>query len=227
VCSNALRRDRCVVADNHVTYLASFGPGIVKIGVARWNRRVERLAEQGARAAIILARDDGQQVRRLETFVKRHIKVRQLTRDGLKDALIPDRLAPTTKLWAYTKRAVAQMDGESDEAHHARETEMLLQELERIASHEIRPRFDAKWTGEKDMVDLPRFALPAREPRLMSLRPHDRVRGTITSICGETIILNSDTGETVAMDAGSLVGYPLRSLTDSEHGEGQLSMSLF
>src|ERR1035437_9835934 len=66
-CANPLRRGDCVQPENHAVYLAAFGPGIFKVGVARWERRFERLAEQGARLALIVARDDGQQVRRVES----------------------------------------------------------------------------------------------------------------------------------------------------------------
>lgn len=87
-CRNPARRQQCVVADNHALYLAAFSDQDVKVGVARWNRRQQRIAEQGARAGIIIARDDGQMIRRHEA------QIRSL---GL-----PDRLSLNSKLRALS-----------------------------------------------------------------------------------------------------------------------------
>ena len=98
-CRNPARRESCVRPDNHALYLASFAPGVIKVGVTRWERRQERLAEQGARAAIICGRDDGQMVRRAESQIKR--------------LGVPDRLQPREKLRLLTVACdVAQMEQE-------------------------------------------------------------------------------------------------------------------
>ena len=69
VCRNQVKRPSCVQPDNHALYLAGFASGVIKVGVSRWPRRHQRLLEQGARTAIILARDDGQMIRRYETQI--------------------------------------------------------------------------------------------------------------------------------------------------------------
>src|SRR5690606_17361353 len=90
-CRNPARRPSCVRPKNHALYLCAFGPGAIKVGVARWSRRAHRVAEQGAREALIVARDDGQMIRRYE---------RMVARSG-----IPDRLQPAERLRALAEPA--------------------------------------------------------------------------------------------------------------------------
>jgi hypothetical protein len=225
-CGNPLRRGSCVRPANHITYLASFGPGIIKVGVARWERRLERLIEQGARTAIAIARDDGQQVRRLETHIKKHIKVRQNTRDGIVNALIPDRLAPTSKLWAYTQASGQMTAHDGGESRQQQEIAALRAELMDVLVSAVKPRVRAQWLSPAEALDLPPLPFLSQEPRLLQVRPHDRMRATLVAVLGQTLLLDADTGEQLAMDAGSLVGYDLRPLDAHEHGEDQLSLGL-
>jgi len=69
-CRNPARRSECVQPENHGLYLAAFAPGLIKVGVAKWHRLNNRLSEQGARQGLIIARDDGQLIRRSEAMVK-------------------------------------------------------------------------------------------------------------------------------------------------------------
>jgi hypothetical protein len=120
-CRNPDRRDFCVQPDNHALYLASFGPGVLKVGVARWERRLERVQEQGARAAVVVAREDGQIVRRVENQIKR--------------IGIPDRIAPGIKLDSLTK------SGKRDQL----ESELL------DALGKIRQRVRANWVDPEPL----------------------------------------------------------------------------
>lgn len=71
ICRNPARSTVCIQDGNHAVYLASFGHGQVKVGVAAWSRRHERLAEQGARAGLIVGRSDGLRARRMEHSINR------------------------------------------------------------------------------------------------------------------------------------------------------------
>lgn len=197
-CNNPVRRKSCVVPENHAVYLASFGPGVVKVGVARWERRYERLAEQGARAAIVIARDDGQQVRRMESQYRSFI-------DG-----VEDRLSPTEKLTAYTL---------------AGSPEKLRKELAEVFDLS-KIRVLGQWLNTPEPVELPLLPVLPTAPRLLRPGAGFRLRGTVFALCGQAIIIDSDTGERVALEASSLAGYELRALHTSEQGEGQLTMAL-
>jgi hypothetical protein len=195
-CSNPARRVSCVQPHNHAVYLASFGPGVVKVGVARWHRRFERLAEQGARAAIIIARDDGQQVRRVES--------------QFRFAKIVDRVQASEKLRAYTQAGTP---------------EKLREELLTVFAM-TKFRIIGQWLKEAEVVELPAIPLLDAAPRLLPPRAGFRIRGEVTAVCGQLLLIAADTGETVALEATSLVGYDVRALTSSEQGEGQMVLAL-
>lgn len=151
-CRNPERRSSCVQPENHAVYLAAFGPGLHKVGVARWGRRRERVLEQGARAALIIARDDGQMVRRLEKMV---------SKTG-----IPDRIPPGQKISALTERG---------------EPGQLAEEL-LSALAGIRHRVRGQWLRTPELLEIPEFpALPHRplelQPEGLALR--GQVRGVI------------------------------------------------
>jgi hypothetical protein len=195
-CMNPARRSDCVQPKNHAVYLASFGPGVLKVGVARWLRRNERVREQGSRAGIIIARDDGQLVRRIESQIKKY---------GIRD-----RIAPTEKLRALTQ--VAQQ-------------EQLIDELrEELAM--IKTRVRGAWLDQVETVALEEAPLLQSTPRLVQPESGLRIKGQITDIIGQILLVSADTGETVALEAPSLVGYQLRELALDEIGEGQLALSI-
>jgi hypothetical protein len=200
-CANPARRGDCVQPDNHAVYLASFGPGAFKVGVARWDRRRERLLEQGARAAIIVARDDGQKVRRIESQVKR-----LRADDGTRP--IPDKRNFHDKLLLMT---------------HAASRQQLTEELVALWPT-VKPRVLGQFLPAVEIVDLPALALLGQVPRVLSAAADLRVRGTIASVAGQTLLIDSDSGEQVALDAAGLVGYRLRSLDAGEVGVGQLAL---
>jgi hypothetical protein len=69
-CRNPVRAESCIQPENHILYLAAYAPGMYKVGVARAGRRWQRIWEQGARAGVILATDDGLLIRRWEQHLK-------------------------------------------------------------------------------------------------------------------------------------------------------------
>lgn len=94
-CFNRPRRSSCLEEESHFIYLASFAPGSIKVGVS-WRNRVElRLLEQGARAGLVIGNDDGQQVRRIES---------QIRRLG-----ISDRLSPAERLGYLKEEASPEL----------------------------------------------------------------------------------------------------------------------
>ena len=202
-CQNPKRRVACVQPDNHAVYLAAFAPGVYKVGVARWERRRERLVEQGARAAVIVGRDDGQQARRVEAQIKRLV-------DDEGNQLIPDKRTFHEKLTLLTV---------------AGDRPQLEDELRRVWPL-IRPRLRGRFLDEIETVDLPEAPLLDCPPRVVSAHADLRVRGVIEAVCGQTLLIDSDSGERVALDAGGLVGYALRPLAADEVGVGQLVLAV-
>lgn len=194
-CKNPARRSACVQPQNHGCYLASFGPGLMKVGVALWERRYQRLMEQGAKAGIIIARDDGQMIRRVESQIRR--------RGG-----VPDRVQPREKLYALTQAA---------------SVDDLRAELKQLAG-ELRPRISGRWLDQFEAIDLPTLPQLDQIPRLLSVSDGMRLRGELAAVCGQTLIIDSDTAEQVALEVTSLVGYELRSLQADEQGAGQLAL---
>lgn len=200
-CTNPERRPSCVQPENHAVYLASFGPGMLKVGVARWERRFERLAEQGARAALIVARDDGQQVRRMEA---------QIERAERGDQKIPDRRSPGEKLRGLT---------------HPVTNEQLLAEIrERLPR--LRLRVLGQWLKEPEELELPELPLLESPPRILAPKVGLRLRGKIFAVAGAILIVDLDTGERVALEVASLIGYQLRALAQEEVAGGQLALAL-
>ncbi len=193
-CRNPERRGSCVQPENHAVYLASFGPGIHKVGVARWERRQERVLEQGARAALIIARDDGQMVRRLEQAIRR--------------IGIPDRITPGVKVSALTKRG--------DPGHLSEEL------LSALAG--IRHRVRGKWIETPELLDIPEFSPLPHRPEIVQPGAGLALRGQVEAVIGQTIIISREEEELVAVEASALHGYRLRELRPDEGNSGQMAL---
>jgi hypothetical protein len=196
-CNNPARRKSCVQPQNHAVYLASFGPGMLKVGVARWERRQARLIEQGARAALIVSRDDGQQVRRTESQIRRFGRV-------------PDRLNVHDKLYGLTQAGTPATLGAEISATFIK----------------LRRQVQATWLEQPESVALPQMPVLGCVPPLVAAAADLRLRGEIEAISGATLILASDSGERVAIDVDGLIGYTLRELEGDEAGLGQLALSV-
>lgn len=196
-CRNPARRRQCVQPENHALYLASFAPGHLKVGVARWDRRAERLAEQGAKAAIIVARDDGQMVRRSES---------QIRRFGT-----PDRLQLSEKLRLLTVKAPV-ID--------------LVDELLDLQGG-LRHRMRARWLAEPEVVALPELPLLDIAPRLIEPRPGLSLRGVVEGVTGQAVLVRNDSGELVALEVSALAGYRVSALADEQGSSGQMALTAF
>lgn len=73
----------------HFLYLAVFLGGVIKVGTAHESRVDERLLEQGAVAAVHLARSDGTTIRRLERRVSKDLFIPEMvSRRSKYDALL-------------------------------------------------------------------------------------------------------------------------------------------
>lgn len=191
-CSNPARRDSCVVAGNHAAYLAAFAPGVFKVGVGRWNRRRIRVIEQGARAAIVIARDDGQQIRRLESAIAQR---------G-----IPDRLAPGDRL-----RALA-VDGD---------VASLQDDLEQIAAGFRRRLPWAQWLRPTETLDLPPVPVFPAGSRLLRPAPGEPLVGEISAVAGQFLVLERSDAP-IALELSALVGYPVREVGRGERHDPHL-----
>jgi hypothetical protein len=191
-CANPARREECVQPDNHAVYLAAFASGVLKVGVARWERRYERLREQGARTALIIARDDGQKVRRIEAQIKR--------------CGIPDRLSLGERLSCLSLPA---------------NNDTMFGELERALSG-LKIRIHGSWLDEVETIILPELPSLKITPRLIHPNENFKIRGEILGTAGQIIILLSDGGEYLALDARSFIGYQWRQLDDFEAVNEQL-----
>jgi len=178
-CHNPARRELCVPHD-HALYLASFGPGLVKVGVARHNRRAARLREQGALAGIIIGRADGQRVRWHETVI---------SRTGIADRIpVGERL-----------RALA---GPIDQ-------QVLRLELEQVAQTLQRRLEGVPWLDEPETIHLPDALSLGRRPELVRPEEGQVIHGRVIEALGTLVILDRD-GEPTALDLGSLVGHWIR-----------------
>lgn len=193
-CRNPERRENCVQPDNHAVYLAAFGDGLLKVGVARWNRRKERVREQGSLAAFVVAREDGQIARRVEAAVCR--------------LGVPDRLSPTAKL--------AALPG-------APKTKLMEKEI-LDALEGLRYRIRANWLEEPEAINLPKPDVSA-VPDLLRPEKGLVVRGKVSEVVGQMIVLRPETGALQAIEASSLVGFSLRPPKEDEMGTGQMSLA--
>ena len=195
-CRNPARREICVQPANHALYLCAFAGGVVKVGVARWDRRWARVCEQSARAGLIVARADGQIIRRYEQMIRK--------------SGIPDRLSPSEKLSALAgEETVHELEGELER---------------RLAS--IKKRLPIPWMSEPETLKLAVIP-PLGRPRLLSAPGAASLRGRIAAMAGNIIVLASDRGEELAIEAQSLVGYELAPLEDGEQTAGQMAMGAF
>ncbi len=73
----------------HVVYLANFGKGVTKVGIASQERSMTRLREQGARVASRIAVfNDAYQARALESIVHKQFGLKELMTANKKRALL-------------------------------------------------------------------------------------------------------------------------------------------
>ena len=82
-------RQQAYNREPHCTYLAYFGPGIIKVGIARHARVQKRWLEQGARAAVVLqVTPDAYQARELEERISTALRIPERITNTQKKQLI-------------------------------------------------------------------------------------------------------------------------------------------
>jgi hypothetical protein len=217
-CANRMRRLDCVQPQNHAVYLASWSPGIVKVGVARWERRYERLAEQGARAALIVGRADGKEARLLESHIKwlgtgrrkRGEDAGSGHRHRRDTQAVDDRLRPAEKLAAWCEPAL---------------TAPLEEELHQRLSLLHRRLPSAVWLAEPEPVSLPPLPQLNLRPRLLHADGL-RLRGRLVGCYGRILIIEDDLDELVALSPEKLASFTLRPLGADEHAQEQISLAI-
>lgn len=163
-CGNPERRPECVQPANHALYLASFGLGRIKVGVSRWERRRVRVQERGARAGIIVARDDGQMIRRLENTIHAF---------G-----IPDKT---------TAAEVLDGVGEGD-------PKQLVGQLLSICDRLRMRLPDEKWLDTPEILELPVQKPFPRRPAVLRAHPGEAIDGPVYGIYGQTVVFERDGG---------------------------------
>lgn len=98
--------------DPHVVYLASFGPGVRKVGMTHAPRRLGRLLEQGARLGVLIAEcPNAESARELEAFVATEIGLPESVRGARKRQLLErpvSMLDARRELAALLKRVAAR-----------------------------------------------------------------------------------------------------------------------
>jgi hypothetical protein len=187
----------------HAVYLASYGPGHLKVGITHFERRRTRLAEQGARAGMIVARvANERQALSLEEWFKRP------TRNG--GVGIRDRYNIHEHLQALTlpNRSASE----------------LLKEAEEVLSLHARRRPDVAWLAKPEVVALPTYpAELARVPELIKPRDGLIVQGRVAFTQARTVMLDNGVG-LVAVPVAGLAGYELMPLRDGESAPVQLTL---
>jgi hypothetical protein len=171
------------LSEPHVVYLAAFGPGRVKVGVAIERRRRVRFLEQGAHLGAVIARcPDGFVARRME---------RALCELGL-----IDRVRAASKIRGlYPKQSDAEAREELDKTfsyiirHLKEETELLTAAPE---VEDFRPIFRVE-------------ALRALPERLFPVLDVP-VRGRVVATVGSCVVLERDGGTLWALDLAGLRG---------------------
>jgi hypothetical protein len=172
------------LSEPHIVYLAAFGPGRVKVGVAIERRARLRFLEQGAHLGAVIARcPDGFAARRMER--------------ALCDLGLIDRVRAASKIRGlYPLLTDAEARAELDKtfryvARHLKteETALLLPEPE---IEDFRPTFRLQ-------------ALRAQPERLFPTVDVP-IHGRVLAIAGSCIVLERDGGRLSALDMAGLRG---------------------
>jgi uncharacterized protein DUF2797 len=173
----------------HVAYLALFGRNLVKVGVTAEWRKLNRVLEQGATAALFFAAGDGEVIRRLEAEL-----VRQ--------AGLPDKVTLKQKLqllWEQPDQPAAQAV-----------LDRCLETTRNGCTPQQRAVFS---TTPQFCYNLPSFnldcaALAAGHLHLIrSVAEGDHLAGRIIGVVGCVVLLLGDDETPYALDARALQGY--------------------
>ena len=121
-----------------------------------------------------------------------------------------DRVSLSTKLDAWAVPA---------------QREAMYVELERAAG-EIRSRLHGSWYKQAHRIEVGDFPALVKRPRQLVHMSGLRLRGRIEGVYGNLMVVLSDSGDNVAFESASLVGYRLRQLAADEVGQGQMALAI-
>lgn len=183
----------------HAIYLACFAPGMVKVGIAQWDRRARRLAEQGAPAALVIgARDSGHSAQRFEQWWHK--------RAGVKDRYPPA---------AHVRALAVPRTGVNGLMVELRDT--LALHAPRLCPGEL--------LHEPEVVKLPEVPVLARARELIRARDGLVIRGrVIATVAQELVIEDAASGRLQAVPLKGLNGWRLRPAAPGECTPTQLSL---
>jgi hypothetical protein len=181
LCRNPARAPVCIQPENHGVYIASFGTGRVKVGVASWRRVRSRVREQGGRVALIVGRADGLKVRRMEAH---------LVAMGLKDQM------------GLSEHAASLADTADDAT--------LLSELRQIA-HDLRLRTPLlPWLEDHEVEEVSWRYDPLDGAIGWHLQPGSGLHGKVALAAGNIVALRRADGSHIVFDLKHLVGYEIQ-----------------
>ena len=146
----------------HCTYLAYFGPGVVKVGIALQKRVLKRWLEQGARAVMILqTTKDAYQARELEAQVSETLHIPERITVAKKKQLlhVPYRWEEAALALAEHQEAIAQA--------------LLLQEAAHDAVQDLQPHY---------------FPVIQPQPLLDAGQRQQSVAGRVVGMVGDLVV---------------------------------------
>ena len=155
------RQQTCSTQTSYV-YLASFGPKLLKVGVAHHSRIPKRWIEQGANVATRLVETNGRESRRYETFIHDTFKVR---------SQIPTRYKFDTLWKPMTSQETAAIS-------------ILVDEVRRQA-----PDLPFYQDTIHDLTTSYGLPLFAHRPLVIAVTPHQPVTGVILGVKGSILVL--------------------------------------
>ena len=155
------RQQTCATQTSYV-YLASFGPSLVKVGVAHHSRIPKRWVEQGANVATRLLETNGREARRYEAFIRDTFSVR---------SQIPTQYKFNT-LW---KPMIPR---------ESTTISILVDEVRRQA-----PNLPFYQDIIHDLTTSYGLPLFAHRPLVIAVDPHQLVTGMITGVKGSILVL--------------------------------------
>jgi hypothetical protein len=155
------RQQTCSTQTSYV-YLASFGPKLLKVGVAHHSRIPKRWIEQGANVATRLLETNGRKARRYETFIHDTFNVR---------SQVPTQYKFDT-LWKFmTQQETTAIS-------------TLVDEIQRQA-----PNLPFYQDTIHDLTASYGLPLFAHRPLLIAVAPHQLVTGMILGVKGSILVL--------------------------------------
>lgn len=186
--SNITSEDLEKISGSHVVYLALFSRDLIKIGVARLERKIMRQLEQGSHVTLFVAQTpDGVSARQIETLLRKNGIADKIRADQKKDVLCPeisDEQAET-----ILRNIIEQKICSIDEQPHLQE--FLLD--------------PAEFQSWKPVYGLDVVERSPKTFHSVTLAPDEWVSGKIVAIKGQFLIIETPE-ELVSLCAKDLFG---------------------